>query len=417
MFIQQVGLSLGLGLLVGFQREWGPSHLAGIRTFALITVFGTLCARLSQVFEGWILAAGLIGLSAIIIAGGIARFQSEDYTPGLTTAAAALLMYAVGALSVVHLSAAAMVGGATAVLLHWKRQMHSLVHRFSEQDLRAIIQLVLISLVILPLLPDRYYGPYDVINPFHIWLIVVLIVGISMGGYIVFRFLSGAKGAMIAGILGGIISSTATSVSYARQSKEEEKKSERAAFVILIASTVVFFRVAVEIGLIAPEILPQILPQLAAMTAFMAVSCGLHYLFFFKRFNQGKVIADKDPSNLKAAVAFGLLYAVVLFVIAAAQAEFGEAGLYWVSVLSGLTDMDAITLSTTQMIQQERVSFDTGWRMIVIGAMANMVFKGAIAALMGHRRLMLHLALSFGLAILGGIGIVLFWPEVQWPYP
>jgi uncharacterized membrane protein (DUF4010 family) len=292
--------------------------------------------------------------------------------------------------------------------------MHSLVHRFSEQDLRAIIQLVLISLVILPLLPDRYYGPYDVINPFHIWLVVVLIVGISMGGYIVSRFLSGAKGAIIAGILGGIISSTATSVSYARQSKEEEKKSERAAFVILIASTIVFFRVAVEIGLIAPEILPQILPQLAAMTAFTAVSCGLYYLFFFKRFNQEKkVVADKDPSNLKAAVAFGLLYAVVLFVIAAAQAEFGDAGLYWVSVLSGLTDMDIITLSTTQMIQQERVSFDTGWRMIVIGAMAHMVFKGGIAALMGHRRLMFHLAIFFGLAILGGVGIVLFWPEVQ----
>lgn len=141
LFIQQVGLSLGLGLLVGLQREWGPSHVAGIRTFALITIFGTLCAQLSEEFAGWILGTGLIGLSAIIIAGGIARFKSKDFVPGLTTAAAALLMYTVGALSVIHLSAAAMVGGTTAVLLHWKRQMHSMVHRFSEQDLRAIIQL------------------------------------------------------------------------------------------------------------------------------------------------------------------------------------------------------------------------------------------------------------------------------------
>jgi uncharacterized membrane protein (DUF4010 family) len=222
LFIQQVGLSLGLGLLVGLQREWGPSHLAGIRTFALITVFGTLCARLSEEFGGWILAAGLIGLSAIIIAGGIARFKSEDFVPGLTTATAALLMYAVGALSVIQMSAAAKVGGATAVLLHWKRQMHSIVQRFSEQDLRAIIQLVLVALVILPLLPDRIYGPYDVINPFHIWLIVVLIVGISVAGYIVSRFLSGAEGSLVAGILGGIISSTATAVSYSRQSKDKD---------------------------------------------------------------------------------------------------------------------------------------------------------------------------------------------------
>ncbi len=413
LFIQQVGLSLGLGLLVGLQREWGPSHLAGIRTFALITVFGTLCARLSEEFGGWILAAGLIGLSAIIIAGGIARFKSKDFVPGLTTAAAALLMYTVGALSVIHLSAAAMVGGTTAVLLHWKRQMHSMVHRFSEQDLRGIIQLVLIALVILPLLADRYYGPYQVINPFHIWLIVVLIVGISVAGYIVSRFLRGAKGSLIAGILGGIISSTATAVSYSRQSKEDERNASRGAFVILIASTIVFFRVAVEIGLIAPKLLLQILPQLTAMTLLMAITCGLHYLIFFKRFTQDKVVADKDPSNLKAAVVFGLLYAVVLFVIAATQSEFGDTGLYWVSILSGLTDMDAITLSTTQMIQQERVSFDTGWRMIIIGAMANMVFKGAIAALMGHRQLLLHLSLFFGLAILGGICIVLFWPQAQ----
>jgi uncharacterized membrane protein (DUF4010 family) len=411
LFIKQVGISLGLGLLVGLQREWGPSHVAGIRTFALITVFGTLCARLSQEFGGWILGAGLLGLSALIIAGGIAKFKHEDITPGLTTAAAALLMYAVGALTVVHLSAAAIVGGTTAVLLHWKKQMHSLVNRFDEKDLRAIIQLVLISLVILPLLPDRYYGPHDVINPFHIWLIVVLIVGISVAGYIIARFWKTTAGTLMAGVFGGIISSTAATVSYSRQSKQDKQNASRAAFVILVASTIVFLRVAFEIGVIAPEILLQILPQLTAMTLMMTASSALHYLFFLKKASPVKTVAEKDPSNLKAAVVFGLLYAVVLFVIAATKAEFGDAGLYWVAVLSGLTDMDAITLSTTQMIQQDRIPFETGWRMIIIGAMANMVFKGAIAALLGHRRLTLHLTLFFGLVISGGICMVLFWPE------
>ncbi len=412
LFIQQIGISLGLGLLVGLQREWGPDHVAGIRTFALITVFGTLCARLSQNFEGWILAAGMLGLSAIIIAGIITRLKCEDFVPGLTTASAALLMYAVGALTVDHISAAVIVGGTTAVLLHWKKKIHSVVNRFSEQDLRAIIQLTLISLVILPLLPDRYYGPYEVLNPFHIWLVVVLIVGISVGGYIVSRFLSGAKGSLIAGILGGIISSTATTVSYARQAKENVRMASRSAFVVLIASAVVFFRVAVEIGLIAREILWRIFPQLTSVALLMLVCCGLHYLFFLRHFTKEKIVADKDPSNLMTAVVFGLLYAVVLFVLALVQTEFGDVGLYWVAVLSGLTDMDAITLSTTQMIQQERISFDTGWRMIIIGALANMVFKGAIASMMGNRRLAFQLALFFGLTISGGIGIVLFWPEV-----
>jgi uncharacterized membrane protein (DUF4010 family) len=409
-FVQQLGISLGLGLLVGLQREWGPSHIAGIRTFALITVFGTICARLSIEFGGWILGAGLVGLSALIIAGGIARFYSREFSPGLTTATAALLMYAVGALATIHLSGAIIVGGATAVLLHWKEQMHSMVARFSEQDLRAIIQLVLVSLVILPVLPNRAYGPYDVINPYHIWLTVVLIVGISVAGYIASRFLSSATGALTTGIVGGIISSTATSVSYSRQSREAERRVPHAAFIILVASTVVFFRVAAEIGLVAPAILPRMLPQLAAMTLLMAATCGLHYLLFLRRLPSERMVADIDPSNLKAAVVFGLLYAVVLFVIAFARDKFGDAGLYWVSVLSGLTDMDAITLSTARMIQQERVAFDTGWRMILIGALANLVFKGAIAAMLGHRRLMLHLAVFFGLAVAGGICIVLFWP-------
>ncbi len=411
LLIKQLGISLGLGLLVGLQREWGDSHVAGIRTFALITVFGTLSARLGDVFGGWIIAAGLIALSALLIAGGIAKFTTGDISPGLTTASAALLMYAVGAVSVIHMPAAIIMGGATAVLLHWKEPLHSMVRRFSEQDLRAIIQLVLISLVILPVLPNRFYGPFDVINPYHIWLIVVLIVGISVGGYIISIFMSPGKGAFMAGTLGGIISSTATTVSFSRQSKHSGDFVPRAAFIILIASTVVFLRVALEIGIISPHLLPRMLPQLAAMTALMAVACAAYYVIFITRLRSDAVIMAAAPSNLRAAVVFGLLYAVVLFTIAAVRSKFGEAGLYWVAGLSGLTDMDAITLSTAQLIQDQRIAFDTGWRMILIGALSNMVFKGAIAVFLGRQRLMRHLAVFFGFVILGGICIIVFWPK------
>lgn len=410
IFVQQLAVSLGLGLLVGFQREWGPPHVAGIRTFALIALLGTLCARLGMVHGGIVPAAGLVGVTALVVAGTTIKYQTNEMAFGLTTAAAALVIYAVGALVVHRLSAAVTVGGATAVLLHWKKPLHALARNASEKDIHAIIQLVLIALVILPLLPDRTYGPYNVLNPFHIWLMVVLIVGISLGGYIVSRFVRPDTGALIAGILGGIISSTATTASFSRQSRRDASGDAVSALVILVASTVVFFRVALEIALVAPEVLPGLLPPLTAMTAVMGLMCGLFFLRHHRGRGRGGFPEAVEPANMRVAVIFGLLYGVILFAVAAAKERYGGGGLYLIAGLSGLTDMDAITLSTTELLRQDRIDLHTGWRMILIGALSNLVFKGIIAASMGHRRLLRHIALYFGLALVGGILIILFWP-------
>jgi uncharacterized membrane protein (DUF4010 family) len=410
VFIKQLVVSLGLGLLVGFQREWGPPHVAGIRSFALIAVLGTVCARLAVTYGGWIISAGLIAVTALVIAGGIAKYYSNELTPGITTGAAALLIYAVGALVVGHLSAAIIVGGVTAVLLHWKKPLHALVKKASEKDIHAIIQLVLIALVILPILPNRSYGPYEVLNPFHIWLMVVLIVGISLGGYVASRFVGAGAGATIAGILGGIISSTATTASFSKHSRENAAMEGLSAFVILVASTIAFFRVAFEIGVVAPRILPRVLPQLMAMTALMAVLCGVFYWVHLRHRSWDRLSAAAEPSNMKVALVFGLLYAVILFAVAAAKERFGHSGMYVIAGLSGLTDMDAITLSTTQLLKQQRIDIETGWRMIIIGALSNLVFKGAIAAALGNRQLTRHVGVYFGLGIIGGACMIAFWP-------
>ena len=410
IFVQQLAVSLGLGLLVGFQREWGPPHVAGIRTFALIALLGTLCAQLGTVHGGVMPAAGLVGVTALIVAGAMVKYQTREVTTGLTTAAAALVIYAVGMLVVHRMAAAITVGGATAVLLHWKKPLHALARNASEQDIHAIIQLVVIALVILPLLPDRTYGPYGVLNPFHIWLMVVLIVGISLGGYIVSRFVRPDTGALIAGILGGIISSTATTASFSRQSRRNAAFAPLSALVILLASTVVFFRVALEIALVAPAVLPALLPPLASMTGVMGLICGIFYFRHSRGRGRGGLAEAVEPANMRVAVIFGLLYGIILFAVAAAKEHYGGSGLYLIAGLSGLTDMDAITLSTTQMLKQDRIDLHTGWRMILIGALSNLVFKGAIAAFLGHRRLLRHVALYFGLALVGGVLILLFWP-------
>lgn len=192
--LRELAIAIGLGLLVGLQREWADKKVAGIRTFPLITLLGALCGLLmQQTGAPWAVAAGLVAMAVLFWIGAGAQAAQPS---GVTTEVAGLVMFVVGALVVNGMAAIALVTtGVVSVLLHWKRPLHALVDRIGEDDLRAIVQLILIGMVILPILPDRAYGPYDVVNPFRIWLMVVLIVGISLAAYVAYRLL-GSRAAL-----------------------------------------------------------------------------------------------------------------------------------------------------------------------------------------------------------------------------
>ncbi|MCB1090806.1 MAG: MgtC/SapB family protein [Verrucomicrobiae bacterium] len=391
------------------QREWAQKRVAGARTFPLITVFGALAAMLAERFGGWEIAAGFLALASMIILGNLAKFRGGVPDPGITTEIAALVMFAVGATLVAGSTAVAVaVGGGVAALLQWKRPLHEFINNLSETDVRAVVRLVVIGLVILPILPNETYGPYDVVNPFKIWLMVVLIVGISLAAYVCYKVLGEKVGMFLAGLLGGLISSTATTVSYARRTREQPRTASVSAVVIIIASTIVFVRVIFEIALVAPETLPATAPPLLAMTGYMAlISAGA---FFLAERKGGTPPDHASPSSLTAAIVFGLLFAVVLFGVAAAKEHFGEAGLYTVASLSGLTDMDAITLSSAEMIQSGRIDADTGWRLILVGALSNVFLKGCAVAVLGTPKLLGYIAAIFGLTIVGGVALFIAWP-------
>jgi uncharacterized membrane protein (DUF4010 family) len=406
---QQLGIALGLGLLVGLQREWAEPEAAGIRTFGLISVLGTVCALLAQRYGGWVLAGGMVALGGLLVLAHLRRERSPETHPGATTEVAALLMFAVGALLPAGMIAEAVaIGGGVALLLHWKKPLHGFVERIGGTDIRAVFRLVLIALVVLPLLPDRSFGPYEVLNPFRIWLMVVLIVGISVAGYLTSRYLGARVGSVVSGILGGLISSTATTVTYARRSKVAPETAPLSALVIVIASTIVFARVAFEVAVVAPGILWQVLPQFGLMGLWMALIAAI--AFFLARREKVTAFEPKDPSNLAVAVIFGGLYALVLLAVAAARENLGDTGLYLVSALSGLTDMDAITLSTAQMITADQLSVAIGWRMMLVGALSNILFKGFVVAVLGPARLLVRIGMLFGLSLAGGVLILLFWP-------
>lgn len=401
-------IALGLGLLVGLQKERTSSPLAGLKTFGLASLLGAVAALVSAETGGWVLAAGLIGIVGVMAIGNAIQIRERDATPGQTTEVAILVMYVVGALTVVGPTAVAIVvGGAVAVLLHLREELRGLVTRMSDRDVRAIMQFVLVSLVILPVLPNRTFGPFQVLNPYNIWLMVVLIVGLNLVGYAGFRWLSNRSGTAVAGLLGGVVSSTATAFAYARNARSGDVSARTGALIIWMASSVVYVRILIEIGAVAPRFLPAAAgPMLVMLGVFTAITA-----LIWRNVADGgeSPLEPKNPTHLNAAIVFAALYAGVLLAVAAAEAYLGDAGLYATAVISGLTDIDAITLSTARMVASERLNESVGWRLIVAASLSNMVFKVGIAWVLGGRALGRKLGGLTSVGVAAGVALILFW--------
>jgi uncharacterized membrane protein (DUF4010 family) len=422
----RLGLALALGWLVGLQRERAASRVAGVRTFALITLLGAVAGLTVPVLGLWLVPAGALALAAVLVIGNVVNLRIDsDPDPGVTTEVAALLMYAVGAYLVVgHMPAAVAVGGAVFLLLHFKEPMHSAIAALGESDMRAIMQFALVTLVVLPILPDRSFGPYDAFNLREIWWMVVLIVSINLAGYVAYKLFGTRRGALLGGLVGGLVSSTATTVSQARRSRDagpdakdaKEAKHTKAAaaraglaaLVITLASAVSVLRVLVEIAVVAPSQFAAVAGPLIAMLGWMIALCAAAWLLG-RGEGEAHMAERGNPAELKPALVFGALYAVVVLAIAFTKHHFGEAGLYPVALVSGLTDMDAITLSTVNLAAQGRLEPATTWRLILLAGLANITFKGAYACLLGSAALRARIGVLFGLALAGGAAILVLW--------
>lgn len=410
--LRPLAIALGLGLLVGLQREWAEREIAGIRSFALLALLGCGAGLLSPVLTPWIVPAGLLAVAALVVVAGVTRMRAGATDSGITTEVATLLMYVVGSLVGLGYEVVGVVLGATlALLLHWKAPLHRIVRSLNEGDLRAIFQFVLVALVVLPVLPNREFGPYGVLNPFRIWLMVVLVVGISIASYLGHRTVGSRGGTLLAGLLGGMISSTATTVSYARQTSERPSILPSAAVVVVLASVVMFARVLGEMLVVAPDHAREMVPPLATVGVGMVLAAGALALASRKRGDRGTLDDPEPPSELKAAIAFGGLYALVLVGVAAAREHLGAGGLYVVAAISGLTDVDAITLSTAQLVNAGRMEPQEGWRLILVGALANLVFKWGVVASLAGRRMGRRVGMAFGAVLVVGVGLLVAWPD------
>ena len=404
-----LGIALGLGLLIGLQRQRTDSRFGGIRTFPLISLFGAFCGMLAQSYGGWPIGAGLLAILATLAIANWFAAREHETERGQTTEVAALLTFAIGAyLPHGDASLAAMAAGLTVILLHLKQPMHTFVEKMGPKDMTGLMQFVVVSLIILPLLPNRPFGPFAVLNPYDIWRMVVLIVALSLIGYVIYKVIGGTASTLIGGVLGGLISSTATTVSYSRRSREAPDIHRLALFVVMIASAIAYARVLIEIAAVAPRHFTTMALPLGAMLGWMLSISGA--LYFLVRGDSAAVPEPHNPAELKSALVFGALYAVVILAVGAAKQHLGPGALYGIAIVSGLTDMDAITLSIARMVDKNRIDPLSGWQLILVASLSNLIFKAGIAIFLGGPRFGLRVLLAFAIALAGGLTLLLLWP-------
>jgi len=408
--LQQLGLALALGLLVGLQRERTEDPIAGIRTFGLITVLGALLGWLSAGNSLLLPVVGLATAGALMVAANLIQMRREDADPGMTTEFAALVMYTVGVLiGLGHQIGPIVTAGAAAILLHLKPRLHGLVHRMGEADFRALMRLVLLALVILPVLPNRPFGPYGVLNPFRIGLMVVLIVGISLAAYVVDRGFGRRVGVLLSGFIAGLISSTAATVTFSRRVEAERGRGRTATVLIALASCVVFVRILIELAVAAPTYARTVGTPAAILLGVCAVGAAI--LYRLRRTELKSLESSSPPTEIWTAVSFGVLYAFVLFLSAMARDRLGIEGLFGVAILSGLTDVDAITLSTAELVRSQALTPEVGGRIVLVAALSNLGFKAGIVGAIGGRKLFTDMLAFFALAIGAGAIILLLLPH------
>lgn len=413
-----LGISFGLGLLVGLQREKTNHETAGVRTFTLIAILGTITGFLTRDLNNiLIIPAFALAIAAFMIAANrIIAARNPNRLAGQTTEVAVMLMFAIGVYLVEGSRIIAIViGGTLAILLYLKEMLHGFIARLKEKDFAAIMTFVGISLVISPILPNETYGPFDVLNPREIWLMVTLIVGISVLGYFVYKWMGKKAGMISNGILGGVISSTATVISYSRKVQQQNISfTKTSAFVIYLSITISILRVIAEIAIVTPENTSQLIAPFIFFFVCMTVISIVIFYLFTKNDSNETVPEQKNPAQFNSAFYFGLLYAVILLAVAYVQNEFGNRGLYLISIVGGLAKKDAITLSFAQSVKSGMAT-ELGWRLIMAGVLANFAFKIVLVLIMGNRFLLKWIGITFGITILIGLGILFLWP-VSWHF-
>lgn len=406
--------ALGVGLLIGLERGWkdrndpAGSRIAGFRTNGLIGLFGGLIALVDQ-GQGFVLAGGLVAIALLLRQGYQGQLANSEEI-SVTSLIAALMAYALGAVAVLAGAQIAAMGGVVTTFLLWVRvPLHAFLNRLSESEISAFLRWLLISLVVLPLLPNESFGPFEALNPRNIWLMVVLISGLSFLAYVGTKWLGQRSGLLLTAFLGGLVSSTAVTLAVARMAREEKLSRGVGVSAICLAWTMMLIRTGIVIAVIAPQLLLQLTPALAAMLAVIGSA-------FFLNLNRSEAMSEpddvplKNPLDLIEAATFAVVLTLALVASKGAATMFGSQALLAVSMITGAIDIEAVSLSVPKLagtIVSSRVAIVA----IVLAILSNTFFKGVLFVTVSGRRHVSSIALLVAATSVAGILALIFTPD------
>jgi uncharacterized membrane protein (DUF4010 family) len=407
VLFQHFLIAIALGALIGVERERSKFTrknvaYAGIRTFPLIALFGALSAYLGDLISVWILVINTLIVGSLVVAAYFITTDRKGKHFGATSEFAGLLTFFIGVLAFYNEILFATVLAITITfILYLRDPLHKFAKHLKRGELEDTLKFIVIAFVILPFLPNHGYGPLELFNPYIIWLMVVFISGISYVGYFFMKWF-GEKGIELAGIFGGLVSSTAVTSSFALRSKKEKKILKPLLLGVVLANSIMFIRILIEVFVVhRPLFYTLILPILALFT--------LSLVFAFVLWKNEKSVKGKvelsSPFRLAPALKFGAFFALILALVKIADVYLSTKGVYIVSLISGFADVDAITLSLSQLAKGD-LALEIAKRGIMIAALTNVAVKGGIAYMFGSKEFGIRVVGMFSALIVLGLVLV-----------
>jgi uncharacterized membrane protein (DUF4010 family) len=406
--------ALLIGALLGIERERHKREhdditIGGLRTFILFALIGALGGWLTLVLDSaWILAAALLAALAPVLAGYILSARAQPDSLGLTTELAAVAACLLGAMTTLgYRELAVGLGVAVAAVLAYKQPLHGLVHRLDREDVYAGLRLLIATFIVLPLLPGEAIDPWGALRPRSLWMLVLLISSLSLVGYVATRLLGARRGIPLTGLTGGLVSSTAVTLTFSRQSRDPAYAGSSSALAsgILVAWAVMFVRVIVEVLVVNRALLAQVAVPFAAM-ALTAVAAAWFHRSRAAAVELTEGVPLKNPFSLTAAAKFAAFFALVLLVVKLVQTYAPGRGVYFVAALAGTTDVDAITLSMAQYARSG--SAQIAVQAITIAALTNTVVKTVMVGVLGSASLRTPIFASAALVVAIGAVALFF---------
>jgi uncharacterized membrane protein (DUF4010 family) len=383
----RLAIALALGLIVGMERGWesreSPTGLrmAGVRSFGFVGLFGGVSALLALKFGANVLAVAFLGLALMVVASYVTTAkETQDF--GITTELSLLITFVLGALAGGGFEAEALASAVVmTVLLGLKQELHHTLEKLDRRELIATLQLLIVAAVALPLLPDRNLGPWEALNPRTIGWLVLLIAGISYVGYFAMRIFGTRVGLLATAVLGGLVSSTAVTLSYGRMARSDQRNFALLGAGISLAAGTMAVRILVEVAIVNFSLLPWLVAPVAILAMVPLVAA----VAIASRTPASKSSAEvqlKNPVELGSALGFGAVLSLLFILVRAFESWFGNAGIYILSAISGITDVDAVSLSLAQATRTN-LPLSVGATGILIAAMVNTVVKALLATFIG----------------------------------